>query len=176
MLRMSYPRRPQFRRLRRAVASGAAGLAAGALAVVAASAGATPDAGMLILVTVGLLIHARHWMRRVGRSGVGARSEDEVRRALAALEAEGWRLRHSLPYRGRGDIDSVAIAPTGDRIRNRDQDPNVRRSPSRRYPGDGGMAVPPAAALVSLRSTPRPVRRARQRAAARPGRGPDRVA
>jgi len=22
-------------------------------------------------------------------------------------------MRHSLPYRGRGDIDSVAIAPTG---------------------------------------------------------------
>jgi len=44
---------------------------------------------------------------------VGARSEDEVRRALAPLEAEGWRLRHSLPWRGRGDIDSLAIAPTG---------------------------------------------------------------
>ena len=28
-------------------------------------------------------------------------------------EAEGWRLRHSLPWQGRGDIDSVAIAPTG---------------------------------------------------------------
>ena len=26
---------------------------------------------------------------------------------------EGWRLRHSLPHRSRGDIDSVAIAPTG---------------------------------------------------------------
>jgi len=36
-----------------------------------------------------------------------------VRHALAALEAEGWRLRHSLAYGGRGDIDSVAIAPTG---------------------------------------------------------------
>ena len=36
-----------------------------------------------------------------------------MRAALAALEAEGWRLRHSLPYGGRGDIDSVAIAPTG---------------------------------------------------------------
>ena len=43
----------------------------------------------------------------------GARSEGEVQRALAPLHAEGWRLRHSLPYRGRGDIDSVAIAPTG---------------------------------------------------------------
>ena len=40
-------------------------------------------------------------------------SEDSVRRALSALAGEGWQLRHSLPYRGRGDIDSVAIAPTG---------------------------------------------------------------
>src|SRR5947209_10702863 len=47
------------------------------------------------------------------RSRVGARSEDEVQRALAPLEAEGWRLRHSLPWQGQGDIDSVAIAPTG---------------------------------------------------------------
>jgi len=34
-------------------------------------------------------------------------------RVLAPLQAEGWRLRHSLPWRGRGDIDSLAIAPTG---------------------------------------------------------------
>jgi hypothetical protein len=27
--------------------------------------------------------------------------------------AEGWQLRHSLPWQGRGDIDTVAIAPTG---------------------------------------------------------------
>ena len=32
---------------------------------------------------------------------------------LPLFEAEGWRLRHSLPWQGRGDIDSVAIAPTG---------------------------------------------------------------
>ena len=44
---------------------------------------------------------------------VGARSEDEVRRVLAPLQADGWRLRHSLPWRGRGDIDSLAIAPGG---------------------------------------------------------------
>jgi Nuclease-related domain len=36
-----------------------------------------------------------------------------VQRVLAALQAEGWRLRHSLPWQGRGDIDSVAVAPTG---------------------------------------------------------------
>ena len=38
---------------------------------------------------------------------------DPVQRALAPLESEGWRLRHSLPWQGRGDIDSIAIAPTG---------------------------------------------------------------
>ena len=59
------------------------------------------------------MIDARRWAGLARRSRIGARSEDEVRRALAALEAEGWRLRHSLPYRGHGDIDSVAIAPTG---------------------------------------------------------------
>ena len=111
--RSSFPRRQQYRRLRRAAASGAAGLATGAFAVIAAAAGALAVAGILIVATAGLMIDARRWVRLAGRSRVGARSEDEVRRALAALEAEGWRLRHSLPYRGRGDIDSVAIASTG---------------------------------------------------------------
>src|SRR3979409_2700792 len=46
-------------------------------------------------------------------SPAGAGAEGDVQRALAQLETEGWRLRHSLPWRGRGDIDSVAIAPTG---------------------------------------------------------------
>jgi hypothetical protein len=36
-----------------------------------------------------------------------------VQRALTPLRAEGWRLRHSLRWQGGGDIDSVAISPTG---------------------------------------------------------------
>jgi hypothetical protein len=88
-------------------------MAAGALAVIAAVAGAIAVAELLVLVMVDQLTYAGHWVRLAGRSRVGARSEDDVRRALAPLEAEGWRLRHSLPWRGRGDIDSVAIAPTG---------------------------------------------------------------
>jgi len=78
-----------------------------------ASMGATSIAGVVVLLAIGLCLYARHWLVLAGRSRVGARSEDEVQRALARLEAEGWRLRHSLPWRGRGDIDSVAIAPTG---------------------------------------------------------------
>ena len=36
-----------------------------------------------------------------------------MRRALAPLPSEGWRLRHSLTWPGPGDIDSVAIARGG---------------------------------------------------------------
>jgi hypothetical protein len=112
-LRSSFPRRQQYRRLRRAGVSGAASVTAGLLAVIAASVGAIPVAGVLLLMMVGRLIDARRWARLARRSRIGARSEDEVRRAPAGPEAEGWRLRHSLPWHGRGDIDSVAIAPTG---------------------------------------------------------------
>jgi hypothetical protein len=38
------------------------------------------------------------WLRLAGRSRVGARPEHELRRVLAPLTAEGWGLRHSLPY------------------------------------------------------------------------------
>jgi len=113
MSRWSFPRRQQYRRVRRAAASGAAGLATGGLAVLAAGAGHLAVTGVLLLILVGVLIDVRHWLRLAGRSRVGARSEDEVRRVLAPLRAEGWRLRHSLPYMQPGDIDSVAIAPTG---------------------------------------------------------------
>jgi Nuclease-related domain len=111
---LSFPRRQQARRLRRAGASGAAAIVAGGLAATAAGAGATALAGLLaVVVVVALVLDARRWVRLAARTRVGARSEDSVRRALGGLEAEGWRLRHSLPWGGRGDIDSVAIAPTG---------------------------------------------------------------
>jgi hypothetical protein len=110
---MNYARRQQHRRLlhasKAALGSGGAAL----LGLVVASAGLAPLAGMLLLTAVGLGVYARHWFSLARRSRVGAGSEDEVHRALAPLQAEGWRLRHSLPWRGRGDIDSVAIAPTG---------------------------------------------------------------
>jgi Nuclease-related domain len=108
-----FPRRQQARRLRRAVASGTAAIVAGALAATAAGVGATALAGLLTLVMAALVVDARRWVRLAARSRVGARSEDAVCRALSGLEAEGWRLRHSLPWGGRGDIDSVATAPTG---------------------------------------------------------------
>jgi Nuclease-related domain len=109
----SFPRRQQARRLRRAGARCAAAITAGALAVTAAGTRATALAGLLLVVMAALAVDARRWTRLAARSRVGAESEDAMRRALGGLEAEGWRLRHSLPWGGRGDIDSVAIAPTG---------------------------------------------------------------
>ena len=109
----TFPRRQQYRRLRRAGACAAGSTIAGALTVIAIVLGAILAAGVLLLAAVVLAVRADHWVRLAGRSRVGAHSEDEAQRALAPLQAEGWRLRHSLPWQGRGDIDSVAIAPTG---------------------------------------------------------------
>ncbi len=110
---MNYARRQEYRRLSHAGRAALGSVVAGLLGLVVASAGAAALGGLLLLTAVGLGLYARHWLSLASRSRVGAKSEDEVQRVLAPLEAEGWRLRHSLPWQGRGDIDSVAIAPTG---------------------------------------------------------------
>ena len=110
---MNYARRQQYRRLSRAGPPAIASAGAVMLALAVASAGAVSAAGVLLLLALGFGLYARRWLALASRSRVGARSEDEVHRAHARLESEGWRLRHSLQWRGRGDIDSVAIAPTG---------------------------------------------------------------
>ena len=110
---MNYARRQQYRRLLHAGKAALGGIVAALFGLAVVIAGAAALGGLLLLMAVGLGLYARHWLSLAGRSRVGARSEDEVQRALAPLEAEGWWLRHSLPWQGRGDIDSVAIAPTG---------------------------------------------------------------
>ena len=110
---MNYARRQQYRRLSRAGKAGLGSAAATLLGIAVADAGAPALAGVLLLMAVGLGLYARHWLSLAHRSRVGARSEDEVQRALAPLQAEGWQVRHSLRWQGQGDIDSVAIAPTG---------------------------------------------------------------
>ncbi|MGN6169567.1 MAG: nuclease-related domain-containing protein [Solirubrobacteraceae bacterium] len=92
-----------------ALGAGAAAL----LAVMVTSVGAPSAALVLLLLAVALGPQARHWLHLAARSRVGSRSEDEVRRALAPLRGEGWRVRYSLHWCGRGDIDLVAIAPGG---------------------------------------------------------------
>lgn len=110
---VSYPRRQQYLRLVRAGGATIGSVAAILLALALASSGASSVAAILVVAALGLAFYARHRFGLAGRSAIGARSEDEVRRTLKALETEGWRVRDSLRWRGGGDIDSVAIAPSG---------------------------------------------------------------
>jgi hypothetical protein len=147
-VRMNYARRQQYRTLSRAASTAAGAAAVAMLGLWLASMGATSIAGVLVLFAIVLGLGARHWLVLAGRSRVGARSEDEVQQALARLEGDGWRLRHSLPWRGRGDIDSVAIVPHRRRVRDRDQVAGVRHWPPGPDPGSGHVALPASAALV----------------------------
>lgn len=88
MRRVTYARRQQYRRLRRAAGAASGSAAAGLLALVIASAGAMSLAGCLLIIALGLGLYARRWVSLAGRSRVGARSEDQVQRALAVLETE----------------------------------------------------------------------------------------
>jgi len=110
---LSYARRQEYRRLGRALTAAAGAFVAVLLALILAGAGALPFALPLALTAVLLGCRAHHWLRLAARSSVGAHTEAEVRRALAGLEAESWKVRHSLRWAGRGDIDSLAIAPGG---------------------------------------------------------------
>jgi hypothetical protein len=109
----SFPRRQQAYRLKRAAIAGAVAVVIAAAGVVAGLAGLTAAAVVLLLTAGASGLYARHWARLARRSRVGARSEDQVRQALATLEREGWRLHHSIAWHHGGDIDHVAIAPTG---------------------------------------------------------------
>jgi hypothetical protein len=100
---LNYARRQQYRRLSRAGRAAAGSVAAALLALVVGAAGAVSLAGLLLLIAFELGLYARHWLALAGRSRVGAHSEDDVQRALAPLEAEGWRLLHSLRWQGGGD-------------------------------------------------------------------------
>lgn len=110
---VSFPRRQQLRRLGQTALLGVGACVALALALSAAASQAFGAATVLLVVSAALGLYARDQARLAARSGVGARSEADVQRALRVLEGEGWRLRSSLPWQGRGDVDHVAIAPTG---------------------------------------------------------------
>lgn len=158
---VSYPRRQQLRRLARAGALGAGALLAAALALLALNVGAGVPAAVLLLAAVGLTIASRHWFSLAARAGVGARSEANVQRTLAALEREGWRIRHSLDWQGPGDIDSVAIARPGSRSRSRPRPAATRPNISRASPAwpagctrDVGAGAPTARSLSCASQTP----------------------
>ena len=116
---LNYARRQQYRRLSRAGRAAAGSVVAALLALVVWGAGAGPRAGMLLLLAVGRGLYARHWLALAGRSRVGARSEDDVQRALAPLRSEGWQLRHSLRWRGRETLTRWRSSRGGLRWRSR---------------------------------------------------------
>jgi len=110
---LSYPRQQQYRRLARAGVALTLSMAAVPLVLLAAASGVPEIAAVLLSAAVGWGLYARHFARLAGRARVGAQSEDQVRRALLPLERDGWQLRQSLSWHGQGDVDSVAISPTG---------------------------------------------------------------
>jgi len=110
---VSYPRQQQYSRLAHAGVAVTVSAAAGLLALAADMAGWPAIAALMLPTSLGFALRARHWARLAARARVGARSEDQVQRGLAPLAAEGWQLRHSLPWNGHSDIDSIAISPTG---------------------------------------------------------------
>jgi Nuclease-related domain len=110
---VNYARRQRYRRLFRASRLGWASTAVALLGLVLLSTGFALPGCLFLGVAVVLGLRAHHWLSLAERSGVGARSEDEVRRILAPLHEHGCRLRHGLRWQGGGDIDSLAIAPNG---------------------------------------------------------------
>lgn len=107
---MNYARRQQFRRLSRAGEAAIGSAVTALLGLGAARAGAALLAAGLLLGAMALGLHASHWLSLAGRSKVGARSEGEVQRALAPLQADGWQLRHSLSWQG-GEISTRWRSP-----------------------------------------------------------------
>ena len=112
MIDASYPARQRNRRLARGLEEALAAVASAVVAGAAVSIGIPALA--LMLVGLGLVFAGRCWysLQLARRSSIGARSEQRVRDELHALQCEGWRIRHSLPWAGGGDIDHVAIAPS----------------------------------------------------------------
>ena len=110
---MNHARRQQYRRIVRAGRLALMSVPAAILGLYLLGAGtALPGAAVLVLaIMVGF--RARHWLSLAARSGIGARSEDEVQRALDPLRREGWRVCHSVSWPGGGDVDSVVVAPGG---------------------------------------------------------------
>jgi hypothetical protein len=160
---VNYARRQQYRRLSRAGAAGAGAAIALWLALELMSAGVDSSAAVLIFVALGFGVYARHWLSLAARSRVGARSEDEVRRALRTLEDErvaGAALAALAgAWRRRLGRDRTRTS----RVRGRDKDANVWQPPPAGGQRTGSLAVPSAKELVPVRRASRALHRLRSR-------------
>jgi len=83
---------------------GAANLLAHGLPMPAAISGLVCAAGILGF---------RRARDRARRGLIGRESERVTVRVLRALEADGWEIRNSVRWPGRGDVDHIAIPSTG---------------------------------------------------------------
>ena len=152
---------------------GSASAVAALLGWLAASAGAAPLAGLLLLTAIGLGLYARHWLvargsqsgRRSlrGRGSAGARSAAGGGLAAAALAAVAGTGRHRLG----GDRSHRHCG------RDRDEDQDRTTAPSRSGARAGGLAVTTPAKVGTQRRpwrhVPRPCAGRRARRARRSG-------
>jgi len=111
--RMSYARRQQHRRLSCAGKAAIGGTAAAVLGVEAASVGAVFLAAPLLVVTIALGLYAGRGFSLAHRSRVGHALRKTFSARSLPCRGRAGACAHSQQWQGRGDIDSVAIAPTG---------------------------------------------------------------
>jgi hypothetical protein len=86
--------------------------------VIAAATCAIHGHGTLTLLTVAvgaaLAVRARAQFSLAERAAVGVRAEKDTERELRRFaRRDCWEVAHNVPWPGRGDIDSVVIAPGG---------------------------------------------------------------
>ena len=112
-MRVSHPRRQQFRRLRHAGARAIQAAIALAGALTLAVTGEATFAFVALLLSVGLSLDGARAFRLAGRSAVGAESETKVRRALEPLTRDGWHVAHAVDWPAAGDLDHVVRSPFG---------------------------------------------------------------
>ena len=110
---LSYARRQQWRRLKRAASLATAATVALFGAVAAVDAHESKLGLSLLLLSGVLALTSREALRLAARSRVGAVSESQVRRVLKQLEGSGWSIRHAVDWPGRGDLDHVLRSPSG---------------------------------------------------------------
>ena len=155
--RVSYPRRQEYRRLSRADGCGGK-RNRGAARARRRERGGPSLAGAAAFVRSVLVSRRGIGLFLLGAAASAALGGRGAARAHDA-RAEGWRVRHSLRWSGRGDIDSVAIAPGGVAFAievktSRYEDRHLVTCGSRRrgcgVSGEGGAGMAPCPCCVWL--------------------------
>lgn len=99
---MNHARRQQYRRVSRAGRLALTSVPAAILGLYLLAAGAAVPGAALLVLAIMLGLGARHWLSLAARSGIGARSEDEVQRPRPASPSGMGSASFSLAARRRG--------------------------------------------------------------------------